>query len=317
MQGRRTLPLIAVQGSPVAWNPEGSLAKLMTETRQMHAYYPQTKLFLFPEYYLMGLHPPGTVSPGVRPAAELAEPIPGPTTTKLGDLASELGIWLVPGSVYELDGDGGLYNTAVAISPEGEIVAKHRKAFPWRPWEKTGAGNEFAVFDVENVGRIGLMTCYDGWFPEVPRQLAWLGAEVILHPSATYTSDRAQELVLARATAIVNQVYVVNVNAGGPAGAGLSIIVDPEGHPLQQSGTAETYLTEVLDFDAVSRVRRHGSVGLSRMWAQLDEEGMNLHLPMYGGSIHPRDPTNVPESLGHATKAGRAKGNPRQPRTRR
>jgi formamidase len=270
----------------------------MAETRQMYAYYPNTRLFLFPEYYLMGFHPPGTVPPDVRTAAQLAEPIPGPTTSKLCDLAGELGIWLVPGSAYELGDDSELYNTAVAISPDGEIVAKYRKCFPWRPWEKTGAGKEFAVFDVEGVGRIGLMTCYDGWFPEVPRQLAWLGAEVILHPSATYTSDRAQELVLARATAIVNQVYVVNVNSGGPAGAGLSIIVDPEGHPLQQSGTGEAYITEVLDFDAVRRVRQHGSVGLSRMWAQLDEEGMNLHLPMYGGSIHARDPSNVSEGLG-------------------
>lgn len=60
------------------------------------------------------------------------------------------------------------------------------------------------------------MICYDGWFPEVARGLAWLGAELIVQLAATPTADREQELILARADAIANQVYLMNVNAGRP-----------------------------------------------------------------------------------------------------
>ncbi len=108
--------------------------------------------------------------------------------------------WLLPGSLYELDGDV-IYNTAVVISPEGEIVAKYRKMFPWLPYEAgTAAGNEFCVFDIPDVGRFGLMICYDMWFPEVTRTLVWMGAEVILQPTMTPTSDREVELVMAQAS---------------------------------------------------------------------------------------------------------------------
>jgi predicted amidohydrolase len=147
---------------------------------------------------------------------------------------------------------------------------------------------------MEDVGRIGLMICYDGWFPEVARHLAWMGAEVILHPSLTTTSDRPQELVLARANAIVNQVFVVNVNAGSP-GLGGSLIVDPEGHDLQVAGQGEVFMTEVLDLDAVTRVREYGTVGMSRMWAQLADQAGDVSLPLYGGSFAAaaREPAGV------------------------
>ena len=78
---------------------------------------------------------------------------------------------------------------------------------------------------------------------EVARHLAWMGAEVIFQPTATGTSDRDQEVVLARANAIVNQVYVVNVNMGGRPGPGRSAIADPEGHLLQ---LAECFFTFVF-----------------------------------------------------------------------
>ncbi len=72
--------------------------------------------------------------------------------------------------------------------------------------------------DLAGIGRVGLNICYDAWFPEVSRQLAWMGAEVILNVVKTTAPDRRQELVLAKANAIVNQVFVVSVNCAGPAG---------------------------------------------------------------------------------------------------
>jgi predicted amidohydrolase len=287
----RPLPIIAVQAAPVAWDVSATWTKFETETRELHASFPGARLVLFPELYLSALGPLGTRPKAGYSSEAIAEPIPGPLTERLCELASRLGIWLVPGSFYERGDDGKVYNTAVAISPAGDLVARYRKCFPWRPWERTAAGGEFVVFDVDGVGRAGLMICYDGWFPEVARHLAWMGAEVILQPTATGTSDRDQELVLARSNAIVNQVYVVNVNMGGRPGPGRSIIVDPEGHVLQTAGDGEEFLTDVLDLDAVARVREYGSVGLNRMWAQLEAEGGELELPLYRGSFRPAVPS--------------------------
>lgn len=280
---RRLLPIVAVQGSPVPWDPEATLAKLEAEARRLHREFPRTSLLCYPEYYLNALQPFTDPPPDAPGMEEMAVPVPGPLTDRLCKLAADLECWLVPGTFFERAEEGPIYNTAVAISPAGEIVARYRKVFPWRPWEAVEAGTEFVTFDVEGVGRIGLMTCYDGWFPEVSRQLAWMGAEVILQPGATYTSDRPQELVLARANAIANQAYLVNVNTAAPCGSGRSIICDPEGHPLQTAEHGEVYLTEVLDLGVVARVREHGSVAMNRLWTQLDEEGAGVGLPMYGG----------------------------------
>jgi formamidase len=283
----RQLPIMAVQVAPVPWDVGATAQKFERELRELHGAFPQTGLYLFPELYLAALGPLGTRAPAGYSSASVAEPIPGPLTEWLCGLAADLSVWLLPGSFYERANDGAVYNTAIAVGPDGRVVAKYRKIFPWRPWERTAAGGEFVVFDIDGVGRAGLMICYDGWFPEVARHLAWMGAEVIFQPTATGTSDRDQELVLARANAIVNQVYVVNVNMGGRPGPGRSIIADPEGHPLQIAGDGEEFLTEVLDLETVSRTRRFGSVGLNRMWKQVEAEGTALELPLYGGAFSP------------------------------
>ena len=280
-----TLPIMAVQAAPVDWDVPATYAKFERQLVMLKKSFPQTKLFVWPELYLSALGPFGSSEQPGSSFEKIAETIPGPLTDRLCKLAARLKVWLVPGSFYERGEDERVYNTAIAISPVGVIVARYRKCFPWRPWEKTAAGSEFVVFDIDGIGRAGLMICYDGWFPEVARHLAWMGAEVIIQPTATSTSDRAQELVLARANAIVNQVYIVNPNMGGRPGPGRSIIVDPEGHPLQIAGDGEEYQTEVLDLSAVRRLRKFGSVGLNRMWSQLEQEGAELKLPMYGGAF--------------------------------
>jgi hypothetical protein len=144
------------------------------------------------------------------------------------------------------------------------------------------------VFDLPDVGRLGFSICYDAWFPEVSRQLAWMGAEVIISPVLTTTCDRAQELVLARANAIVNQVYVISVNAAAPVGVGRSLIVDPEGRVrVEADDSTATVLTDVLDLDEVTRVRQYGTAGLNRMWDQFTEADAPLELPLYQGRIDP------------------------------
>ncbi len=291
----RHLPILAVQAPSIVGDLDASYAKFERDLRRLMVAYPQTRLLVWPELYLSGEGSMGDIIP-IEDAAHAgaAHPIPGPLTDRLCGLARELGVWLVPGSIHERGKDGRIYNTALAISPDGRLAARYRKLFLWRPWEQSAPGSDFVVFDIDGVGRVGLAICYDLWFPEVARNLAWLGAEVLIIPTGTPTIDRDQEVVLARATAIANQVFVVNVNQGDRPGPGRSVIVDPEGRVLQQAGDNEEYLSCVLDFDAVASVREYGTSAMSRMWDLLDEEGGLFELPMYGGRIRPRHAVGQP-----------------------
>jgi formamidase len=213
---------------------------------------------------------------------ELAVDVPGELTERLGALARETGLWLVPGSVYERTADG-VANTAVVLSPAGELVASYRKCFPWQPYETTVPGTQTVCFDIDGVGRFGLAICHDGAFPEVFRSLAWQGAEAIFQVTLTDTSDRDIETVVVRANAYVNQVAVVNVNAAAPVGNGRSLVVDAEGAVRYEAGVSEEVLTAVLDLDGVARVRERGAFGINRLWDEMDRVGPGLELPLYGG----------------------------------
>jgi formamidase len=279
----RTLSIAALQTAPVARDPAATLAQLAERAPRVRSMMPQAQLLLLPELHLSSSPPPFEERDGY--ADEVAVEIPGPLTEELGEIAQAAGLWLVPGSVFERGDGGQIHNTCLVLSPEGELVARYRKMFPWQPSEGCVAGDEFVTFEIPEVGTIGLSICYDGSFPETCRQLAWMGAEVVLQPSLTTTSDRDAEIVMARANAIFNQLYVVSLNAAAPAGLGRSAIVDPEGIVRMQAGDSEELLTDVLDLDAVSRVRRFGTAGVSRMWDQIQRVGPGIHFPMYGGSV--------------------------------
>ncbi|MFE1883164.1 carbon-nitrogen hydrolase family protein [Streptomyces diastatochromogenes] len=280
----RTLAIAALQTAPVPYDLEASWSRFAHQVRTVREVFPHVQLVVVPELFLAAEGP----LLGERPEnwmEQAAVTLPGPLTDRLCELAAETGLWLVPGSVFERTDDGTVHNTALAISPQGEIAARYRKVFPWQPYEGAEPGHSFTVFDIPDVGRVGLAICYDGSFPETMRQLAWLGAEVVVQPTLTTTRDREMELVCARSNAWTNQLYVVNVNASDPAGVGTSAIVDPEGTVRQQAGTGEEILVDILDLDAVTRVRRYGSAGINRPWSQLARYGSTIELPMYGGTF--------------------------------
>jgi predicted amidohydrolase len=279
----RTLTIAAIQTTPVAFDVAASWERFQARVRAVRQTFPHVDLVVVPELMLAAEAP--LLQARGDWMREVAEPIPGPTTDRVAELARETGLWLIPGSLYERGEDGKVYNTSVAVSPLGEIAATYRKVFPWQPYEQTAPGRDFVVFDIDSVGRIGLAICYDGSFPETVRQLAWLGAEVIIQPTLTTTRDREMELVCARANAWTNQVFVVNVNAADPAGVGASCIVDPEGTVRQRAASGEEVLIDCLDLDAVTRARSHGTFGLNRPWEQLARYGAELRLPMYGSGI--------------------------------
>lgn len=250
---------------------------------------PDTKcptLVAFPELHLFETGLEGKARNAVL--TESAQPLDGTFVTQLAQLAGDLGVWLVPGTIVEPGENGSIHNTALVFSPQGKLVAKYRKMFPWRPTEPYRPGHEFVVFEIPGTGRIGLSICYDSWFPEMSRQLAWLGAEVVVNLVKTTTVDRAQELVLARANAIVNQTFVLSVNCAGPIGVGQSIIVDPEGRVrVEVPGADEVVLTDVIDIDAVTLVRTYGTAGTNRLWDQFRPSDPTIELPMYAGHIDP------------------------------
>jgi formamidase len=258
-----TLTVLSAQARPVPWDPAATLDKLEAEVRMWRRAFPHVDLYLFPELYVTG-DDPWTAAPAdfVR---STAEPIPGPLTERLGQAAARARRWLCAGSVFERVGRR-TYNTALVFDPAGNLAARYRKVFPWMPYETLDRGTEAPpVIDIPRIGRVGVLICYDGWFPEMARSLALRGAEVILQPTLTTTADREQELVLARANAIVNQAYVVNVNSVPSIGGGRSLAVDPHGRTLFELGLEEGFAIETLDLALVRDTRANGSRGMSRV----------------------------------------------------
>mgnify|MGYP001235922267 CR=1 FL=1 len=183
---------------------------------------------------------------------------------KLSSLASELDIWLVPGSFYEKT-DKGIFNTSPVFNNKGELVAKSEKVFPFLPYEiDVNSGSEVCVFEIPNRGLMGIQICYDLWFPETSRALAVKGAEVILHPSLTDTCDRDLEKSMVRATAVQQQCYYIDVNSGGSQGCGQSMVVGPEGEIIHEASIGEELMLIEVDFDKVRRVRERGVKGLGQ-----------------------------------------------------
>lgn len=279
------LPLALVQ-APAP--PAGNLDTFASGLERLARQRPAVRLYVHPELHL-ATAAPGTVPGEDGPAPEeLAQPLDGPLDRRLGELAGDLGVWLAPGSLYERGADGNIYNTAPVYSPEGRRVAAYRKICPWRPYETVTPGTEFVVFQMGEYGRVGLTICYDAWFPEITRNLAHLGAELILNVVQTPTSDREQETVLARANALTNQVFVASVNAATPTGVGRSLLVDPEGRVrVHAPGADDCVLTDVIDLGETARVRRYGTAGLNRPWEQFRPGDAALDLPLYSGRIEP------------------------------
>ncbi len=164
-----------------------------------------------------------------RKMADCAEPIPGPATEYFGRLAKQHDLYIVPGLVER---DGHLiFNTAALIGPDGKVVGKYRKVALPRGEIEAGVepGREYPVFDTR-FGKVGLMVCYDGFFPEVARQLANRGAEVIAWP--VWGCNPA----LAAARACENHVYLVSSTYEDPARDWmLSAVWDHEGRALRRA----------------------------------------------------------------------------------
>ncbi len=242
-----TFGVAGVQMSVLAF--QDNTERMGSYMRHIRMRFPWVRMVLFSELAALG--------PGHE-----AEVLPGPAEARLCTLARETGLWLIPGSMFErvATPEGyTVYNTSPVINPQGEVIRRFRKLFPFRPYERDVAGgSEFCVFDVPEVGRFGVSICYDMWFPETTRTMVAMGAEVILHPTMTDTIDRDVELSIARASAVTNQVYFFDINGVGDGGVGRSIIVDPSGNVLHQAAAGAEIMPIEVDLDRVRRERERG-----------------------------------------------------------
>lgn len=213
---------------------------------------------------------------------DLAETIPGPSTEYFGDLAKRLGIVLVL-SLFEKRAPGLYHNTAVVIEKDGSIAGKYRKMhIPDDPcfYEKfyfTPGDLGFRPIET-SVGSLGVLVCWDQWYPEAARLMALNGAQILIYPTAIggvgtdskeeqQTQRQAWQLV-QRGHSVANGLPVVTVNRVGheddPSGNtigldfwGYSFATGPQGEILAQFGTDEEGVKVVdIDLDRTEYVRR-------------------------------------------------------------
>ena len=213
---------------------------------------------------------------------DLAETIPGPSTESFGKLAKELGVVLVL-SLFEKRTAGLYHNTAVVIEKDGTIAGKYRKMhIPDDPayYEKfyfTPGDLGFEAIQT-SVGKLGVMVCWDQWYPEAARLMAMTGAEILIYPTAigwesTDTDDEKLRQMMAwqiaqRAHAIANGMHVVACNRTGfepdPSGVtngiqfwGNSFVAGPQGEIIAQaSNDNEENLIVDIDLSRTETVRR-------------------------------------------------------------
>ncbi|WP_214366442.1 carbon-nitrogen family hydrolase [Pseudonocardia sp. H11422] len=197
-------------------------------------------LVVLPELWLPGYFAFGSY-------ADLAEPLDGDTVTAAREWARGLGCHLHMGSVLERDSDGRLYNTAVLIGPDGDVVHTYRKihvfGYRSREAELLTPGAQIGTV-ATRLGRLGTTTCYDLRFPELFRALVDAGAESVVVCSAWPAARLAHWRLFTSCRAVEEQVVLIACNAVGEQAdgvrlAGHSRIVDPWGEVLVEAGEDE------------------------------------------------------------------------------
>lgn len=199
---------------------------------------------------------------------DTAEPIPGPFADWLAGIASRNNMWICA-CQYERDGTQ-VWNTAYLIDRAGGIAGRYRKVHEAELYRRefgVQTGNEFPVFDTE-LGRLGIMVCFDNVFPESSRVLALQGAQLICFPDANYHPSEFDVETLARARAIDNAVYVARssyaVDVYEPGSwVGRSAVIGPDGLTRADAGREPGLAICDVDLDRGRQVVGYGTWGIN------------------------------------------------------
>jgi 5-aminopentanamidase len=260
------MKILLFQGTPVFGNPNANLQTI--ENTCQIAGDLGVDIAVFPELFVTGYNL------GVR-LHELAERADGPTVSRLCNIAKSCRVALVAG--YPEKRDEKFYNSAVAISNRGEIIAQHNKVFLFGEDEKKlfSAGSGFPVFEIAG-RRCGLSICYDIEFPEVTRDMKRRGAEIIFVPTANMKPYFDVPTTLVRARSLENGVAIVYANLCGQEGnqhyTGLSAVVLPDGSDLVRAG----YDDAILITDLEPGLRRNTQLPISSQLQDLASFNRNF-----------------------------------------
>jgi len=210
---------------------------------------------------------------------QLAEPIPGPSTTSLGTLAKELGVVIIA-SLFEKRAEGLYHNTTAILDADGKYLGKYRKMhIPDDPnyYEKfyfTPGDLGFRSWDTQHA-KAGVLICWDQWYPEAARLTALTGAQILFYPTAIGwlipekaeygAAQQASWETIQRSHAIANGVYVVAVNRVGVEPGpnqgiefwGGSFVAAPNGEIIAQAGSGEETIVVEVDTGRVDVARTH------------------------------------------------------------
>ncbi len=217
----------------------------------------------------LAVFPEGTQARFSADLRAVAEPLDGPFCDGLSAAARGSGVALAAG-VFEKAPGGRVYNTVVAFDSAGELVAAYRKihlfdALGQRESQTIAPGSEVVIAELAGL-KVGFLTCYDVRFPELARELAVRGAELIVIPSAWGAGLFKEEhwVTLVRARAIENTIWVAAAGqvpdpheppTSAPTGVGRSMLVDPMGTVRLDLGPAAAVVAGEVDTEVTGRVR--------------------------------------------------------------
>lgn len=261
---------VAVVQRSGAGTTQENLKKMTSLVESAANNYQKLDVIVFPEYCY---YAPTTM----EESKKVAEEIPGPFTEAMSALAKKHHVNIIPGTFVENAQSGKVHNSCVFIDREGKILGTYRKihlmdAIGYKESNYVEAGKEMCVFE-SDIGRIGMMVCYDLRFPELARSMVLKGADILFVPSEFPSGNPLPPRtdhwdLLVRSTALYNLTYVVAANQFGPLHNdnpfGRSSIVDPWGTIISAASGREDIVYATLDMDYQQQVRDRVATWVNR-----------------------------------------------------